>query len=222
MNSPPYDLITFDVYSALFDLESSLRPRMEPLVGEAAGSLLAEWRRLQLEYTLISTMLGRGHVSFHVVTRRALDVALHRFGIHLEDIAKEELVAAWNDLVPWPEVPEVLRTVKARGHRIAILSNGDVDMLATVTKKLDVTFDAILSAQEAGVYKPHPHIYHLPVHRLGIAPERILHVAGSARDVMGAKAAGLACLWVNRSGDRVLDLALDADMESGSLYALLQ
>ncbi len=222
MNRLSYDLITFDVYSALFDLESSLQPRLVPQVEEGkARDLLQEWRRLQLEYTLMSTLLARGHVPFRTITRRALDVALHRLGMELNETEKDTLTTAWNDLVPWPDVPAALSAIRGLGYRMAILSNGDVDMLAAIARRTGVTFDHIFSAQEAGVYKPHPDIYHLPTNRLNIPPARILHVAGSARDVMGAKGAGLTCFWVNRRGDRVLDLQLDADAKSDTLEGLV-
>lgn len=217
-----FDLITFDVYSALYDLRTSLLPHLEPLCGvEMAENLLAAWRRLQLQYTLIGTLLGRGHVSFRVVTRRALDVALHRFGMGVADDVRERLVAAWDHLVPWPEAPDVLRAVRARGYPIAVLSNGDATMLTAVTRNAGAPFDYVFSADMAGVYKPHPAIYRLPVDRLNISPSRILHVAGSSRDVMGAKSAGLTCFWVNRTRDRVLDPALDADGQGATLDGLL-
>ena len=94
-------------------------------------------------------------------------------------------------------------------------------MLRALIQRLDVPFDHVFAADQAGVYKPHPAIYHLPVQRLNVAPERILHVAGSARDVMGAKAAGLKCFWVNRTGDRVLDPTLDADATAPDLTGVL-
>ncbi len=219
-----FDLITFDVYSALFDITTSLLGPVLSLCGgdEArARQVIGEWRRLQLQYTLIVTLLGRGHVPFRVVTRRALDVALHRLGVEADEATRVRLVAAWDDLTPWPEAPVVLREVKARGYPIAVLSNGDEVMLRAVTRRLGVTFEHVFAADQAGVYKPHPDIYHLPVRRVGVTPERVLHVAGSGRDVMGAKSAGLACFWVNRNGDRLLDPALGPDMSAPDLTGLL-
>ncbi len=217
-------LVTFDVYSALFDVTTSLLPRLTPVCGGdevLASRLVAEWRRLQLQYTLIATLLGRGHVPFRVVTRRALDVALHCHGVTVSESTRAQLTNAWDALAPWPEASTVLAEVKARGYPIAVLSNGDEAMLRAVVQRLNVPFDHVFAADHAGVYKPHPAIYHLPVNRLNLAPEQILHVAGSARDVMGAKAAGLRCFWVNRNGDRVLDVALDADAVASDLTGLL-
>ncbi len=220
-----FQLITFDVYSALFDLETSLGPRLaralETPEEERARTLLREWRRLQLEYTLIATLLQQGHPSFRVVTRRALDTALHRVGISLPDEARASLVQAWDELTPWPEASEVLRALRARGYPIAVLSNGDEAMLRAVTRGLGVPFDHVFAADRAGVYKPHPRIYRQPLEALGLRGEEVLHVAGSARDVMGARAAGLYCAWVNRTGDRVLDPTYAANYECRDLHGVL-
>ena len=68
-------------------------------------------------------------------------------------------------------------------------------------------FDHVLSSETAGHYKPHPSVYALPTTALGIARSDIVHVAGSANDVLGAIAAGLRCIWSNRHADRLLDPA---------------
>jgi len=83
-------------------------------------------------------------------------------------------------------------------------------------------FERIFSAEQAGAYKPDPAVYRLPVEALDVAPDRILHVAGSATDTMGARAAGLACAWSNRGGDLLLDPQLAPDHEFDNLSGLLE
>lgn len=221
---PRPQLLTFDVYSALLDVEGSLAPHVATLWPDVAEQtrrhLVREWRRLQLEYTLIATLLDRGHVPFRVVTERALRVAAHRIGLPLHDEAVPLLVAAWEALNPWPDAVPALERLREGPWQLALLSNGDRDMLERAARALGVPFDHIFSAEEAGVYKPHPAIYMLPVSRLGVDPHVVLHVAGSARDVMGAKAAGLRCAWVRRRADLVFDPSLAADIEVPSLTDL--
>lgn len=217
-------VITFDVYSALMDIERSLLPRVAaawPDAGTAVhAALVQEWRRLQLEYTLISSLLGRGHVPFRVVTERALRVATARLGLALAAAQAQGLVAAWEALQPWPDARAALRRLRQGPWALALLSNGDEAMLQAAARDLGVTFDHVFSAEHAGVYKPHPALYRLPVERLGVSPAAVLHVAGSGRDVMGAKAAGLRCAWVRRQPDRVFDPDLAADLEVQSLTEL--
>ena len=220
----PIRLLTFDVYSALLDIGGGLGPAVAALWPEREAqerrAFIREWRRLQLEYTLISTLLGRGHLSFRTVTRRALDVALQRLQWTASPDERERLVEAWDHLPPWPEAPEVLAQLRQGPWPLALLSNGDAAMLRAVAQGLGIAFDAIFSAEQAGVYKPHPAIYRLPCTHLNLHPADIVHVAGSGRDVMGAKAAGLRCVWINRTGDRVFDPAYAADVELPDLREL--
>lgn len=221
-----YRLVTFDVYSALMDLEKSLLPELARVFDYTAGdvelpALLRTWRAKQLEYTLFSNSLHRGHIPFREITRRALEYSLRRSGLDLSEEQRAELVAAWDRLQPWPEAEAVVAEVKARGYPVAVLSNGDEVMLRALLSNFSVPFDYIFAADQAGVYKPHPAIYHLPLDHLGLLPAEVLHVAGSGRDVMGARAAGLACAWSNRSGDVPLDLTYAPTCEFPDLTGLL-
>ena len=218
-----YQLITLDVYSALFDVEGSLAPILGEVIESHAESadLVRTWRQKQMEYALIGNSLARGRVSFRVITRRALDYALGRAGLDPTEAVRQHLVEQWDRLTLWPEAAEVLTKVKARGYRVGLLSNGDEAMLQALAARLPIAFDDIFSSEQAGYYKPHPSVYALPLHALGLSPDQILHVAGSATDVMGAKAAGLRCAWSNRKHDKVLDPMYSADHEFDDLRGLL-
>jgi len=198
-------LITFDAYAALVDYHSSLLPVVVEIPGlgeESAASFLELWRSRQLTAAALSNALGRGRISFRECTALALDYALARHELALDEAAREKLIGAWNALSPWPEADAVLSALKAKGFRLAILSNGDQDMLEAVASEFETSFDEILSSERCGAYKPHPSVYALPREALGVGD--YLHVAGSANDVIGARAAGVACYWSNRQGDRVL------------------
>lgn len=218
-----YDLVTFDVYSALFDIETSLTGRVADALGTTvgAGALVQAWRRTQMHYALISNSLGKGRVPFRIVTRRALDLTLSQTGDELDDSARQHLVQAWDELDPWPEAGAVLKAVRESGHRTAILSNGDQSMLMALAERLTTPFDMVYSAETAGVYKPDPAVYRLPCDDQGIQPADILHVAGSPTDVMGAKSAGLTCAWSNRRGDQLPDPTLAPDYAFPNLRGLL-
>lgn len=221
----PYRLVTFDVYSALFDPESTLVPRLAAHLGGPPDrdyrALYRTWRTVQLDLARYSTLLQQGHRAFYALTRQALDYTLARHGLDLPAPARTELVAAWNHLQPWPEAPAVLRALQERGHTLALLSNGDAAMLEQLAAALPVRFAHIFAADQAGAYKPHPAIYRLPLDRLGLAPAEVLHVAGSASDVLGAKAVGLACAWSNRPGEPPLDPASPPDFPMRDLRGLL-
>ena len=80
-----FKLITFDVYTALFDIEGSLTPVIRNLFRDAVAAIeLARlWRQKQLEYALISNFLQQGRVPFRDITRQALDYALSRAKLDL-------------------------------------------------------------------------------------------------------------------------------------------
>lgn len=200
-----FDLITFDAYAALVDYRSSLLPVVEAIPGmdgSHAAEFLELWRARQLGVAALSNALDRGRIPFRACTGLALDYALMRHGLSLDGDDREDLIKAWYSLSPWPEAEAVLAALEAKGYRLAILSNGDQDMLETLAAGFETRFDQIFSSEQCGLYKPHPRVYALPARELGI--ENYLHVAGSPNDAIGASAAGVSCYWSNRLGDAVV------------------
>lgn len=221
-SSPKY--LTFDVFSVLFDWESTLAPLVrEMLKGESKAvnisTFLQTWRRKQLEYTYISTMLGKGHVRFETLTRRAVEYSLRLFQIRAHQDRVTELVDVWGKLEAFPEVNEALVELKKR-YPMAMLSNGDDAVLKRLAARLRIEFDAIISGDVAGAYKPHPGIYLKAVEQTGHDSSSIMHVAGSGLDVIGAKAAGLSAAWVNRKRAPMDDWDHVPDLEVRDLQEL--
>ena len=216
-------LITFDAYAALTDYRSSLLPVVAAIPGldaELAGEFLELWRARQLGVAALSNALERGRISFRSCTVLALDYALSRFALDLPSARREELVSAWYPLAPWPEANTVLAALAAKDYPLAVLSNGDEDMLQALAAQFDTPFQHIFSSEQCGMYKPHPSVYALPAKLAGV--ENYLHVAGSANDVVGAKAAGVGCYWSNRQGDRVALPDCEPDHQGADLTGLLE
>lgn len=112
-------------------------------------------------------------------------------------------------------------TLSTRGYALALLSNGDRDMLQALAGRLAVPFAQVFSSEDAGAYKPHPALYALPMRTPGLERAQLLHVAGAANDALGATAAGIRCYWSNRTGDVPLDPAYTPACEGHSLEGLL-
>ncbi|MEM7405009.1 MAG: haloacid dehalogenase type II [Pseudomonadota bacterium] len=213
-------LVTFDVYMALVDIQGGLTETVAAalsLPADTAGSFVTEWRAAQMLRAASSNSLARGHTRFRDCTRMALRSVAGRRGIDLSETDAENLVRAWDRLPPWPEADAALAEVKALGVGIGILSNGDPDMLAAIAAQFETPFDHILSAATAGQYKPHPAVYALPETILGLDRNATVHVAGSANDVLGARAYGMPCIWSNRRHDAPLDVDFAATTEVASL-----
>ena len=218
----PYRLITFDVYSALFDIEGSLVPAMRTALGPEGDPLdvVRKWRQKQMEWVLISNALGGPRIPFDAITRRALDDTLARSRRDLPESVRASLADGWRTLRPWPESAAVLAAVKGAGYIVALLSNGDEAMQRALLPLLPAVVDRVFSTEHAGHYKPHPSVYALPLKAYGLKPAEVLHVAGSVTDVIGATAAGLPCVWSNRRGEPLPDPAHPPDFQLPDLSGL--
>ena len=218
-------IVTFDVFSALLDIQTSLTGIVEKALGlptKDAAAFARLWRAQQMTRAAQSNSLGKGRTSFKDCTRMGLDYALAKTGGKLDAGTKKKLVTNWGTLTPWPEAPEVVQAIKAKGYLTAILSNGDQDQLDSVAGVFGKgAFDHVLSSETAGFYKPHPSVYDLPMRQLGIGCKDVLHVAGGAGDVVGAASYGMTCYWSNRTGDIPLDPALAPAYQGKNLRGVL-
>ena len=193
------DACVFDAYGTLFDFNSAASAARDEL-GDDWQRLSELWRLKQLQYTWLRG-LAQHHADFWQVTGDALDFALATLRIERAGL-RERLMKLYLELKTYPEVPAMLHELKGRGMKLAILSNGTPAMLAAVVgnSALEGVFDAVLSVEEVGVYKPHPAVYGLAAERLGIAPSRICFLSSNGWDAYSAKAFGFKVVWCNRFG----------------------
>jgi len=150
----------FDANGTLFDVNSAARD-VRDLLGEKWQPLADLWRTKQLQYTWLRDLGGR-HADFWQVTGDALDFALST--LQLEDTAlRARLMNLYMVLDAFLEVSDTLNLLKLSAMKLAILSNGTPAMLAAAADNAGITrlFDAVLSVEEVGVYKPHPSVYRL-------------------------------------------------------------
>jgi 2-haloacid dehalogenase len=209
----------FDAYGTVFDFASAAQ-RCRDVLGERTAQLTTLWRDKQLQYTWLRAVQDR-HADFWQVTGDALDFTLDTLG--LADAAlRARLMNLYLALDVFPEVPDVLRRLKAAGMRTAILSNGSPAMLDPLVKNagLDDLFDAVLSVEAAGVYKPHRKVYQLAVDRLGVPASAIAFQSSNAWDAYGASAFGMKVVWCNRYGQRPERLPGAPDREVTTLADL--
>ena len=134
---------------------------------------------------------------------------------------RERLMNLYLTLEAFPEVPDVLASLKAAGLKTAILSNGSPKMLSAAVEasKIGGLLDAVFSVEEVGVYKPHPDVYRLAVDRLGLPPAAIAFSSSNAWDAYAASAFGLRVVWCIRYGQKPERLPGNPDRVIGSLAA---
>ncbi|MGQ0658819.1 MAG: haloacid dehalogenase type II [Chromatiales bacterium] len=190
--------VLFDLYGTLADVHS-VSSLAEDLFPRHGSRLSVLWRQKQLEYTHLHTLAGR-YKPFREITRDALQYALARLGMACPPEAEAALMDRYGRLTPYPEVRGVLERLRAWGVRAGVLSNGDPDMIATLTQNAGFAnlLDPLLSVAPVQKYKTHPDAYSLGTTALGLAPQEILFVSSNSWDAVGATWFGYETLWVNR------------------------
>jgi len=221
MSTKPFEGIracVFDAYGTLFDVHSAVGRHADRLPDASAVSLL--WRTKQLEYTWLRSLMER-YVDFWQITQDALDFALDTYRV-ADAALKDDLMQAYLELSSYPEVPAVLNGIKDRGFRCAVLSNGSPRMLGSAVQNsgLQDVFDAVISIDAIGIYKPDPRVYQMAVDQLGVSPWEIAFQSSNAWDAAGAGAFGFKVAWINRFGQQPERLGTVADAEFKDLTAL--
>ena len=192
----------FDQYGTVVDMQGGLVEAATPYL-RAKGwtgnpnSFVTWWRRTHFENSMIDALLGREHTPYREIGHRSLDHVLERAGIAHGAEEVRALVAAIERLRPFPEVPEALARLRAR-YRLAVLSNGDPDMLEAAKAHHGIPFDAVISVAVASAFKPHHATYATAAAILGVRMDQVLFVANHAFDCVGAKAAGMRTAFVDR------------------------
>lgn len=155
-------VLTMDVYGTLLDGEGGLRGPLEGLLrGRTPGpeadvtTVLQEWTAALTRAFMEDALMGQERAPFRELVRRALLTVLRRHGTPASPEEAARLAARWDDLQPYLDAVPALHRLQGR-YRLAVLSNGDPDMLQAAVMALGVGFDAVLSTAAAGSYKPRP------------------------------------------------------------------
>ncbi len=192
----------FDQYGTVVDMQSGLVEVATPfLKGKGwtgrPDAFVTWWRRTHFENSMIDALLHTTHTSYREIGQRAVAYTLERAGI--EHTAQEvaELVEAIVRLKPFPDVPEALARMRTR-YRLAVLSNGDPDMLEAARAHHQVPFDAVISVAQAGSFKPHVVTYSTAARLMGVEMHEVLFIANHAFDCIGAKSAGMRTAFIDR------------------------
>lgn len=196
---PGVEMCVFDAYGTLFDFNSAV-VRHRRALGRSADALSELWRTKQIQYTWLRNAMG-AYAPFWQVTGEALDHCLAAQRI-ADPAVRERLMGAYLALDPFPEAPGMLACLSRAGKRAAILSNGNSGMLDPMVTASGLAghFEAVLSVDEAGVFKPDPRVYRLVEARCGVTPDKVCFLSSNCWDAHGAAQFGFRAVWVNRTG----------------------
>ncbi len=203
------EVLVFDAYGTLFDVHAVVQ-RCESFWTGQGARVSQLWRAKQLEWTWQRSLMRR-YSPFTRVTRDALGYACETLGLALDEGRIAALMDEYLGLAAYPDVPGALETLKARGHKLAILTNGSPDMIEPLVEHSGLEFSAVLSVDELKIFKPAPEVYELASRRLGADPQRVGFVSSNCWDALGAKSFGFRVWWINRAGAPVDRLGLQPD-----------
>jgi len=196
-----FRVLTFDCYGTLIDWETGIFGALRPIL-RARGKTISD-PELLATYSELEAAAEQGEFRPY---REVLETVVRGFGKRLGFSPSEAEVRSLPDsLATWPPFPDTvaaLHELKSR-YQLAIISNIDDDLFAATARRLEVTFDHVISAEQAGAYKPSMKIFHLAQQRIGLAPAEWLHAGQSMyHDVLPAQSLGITAVWVNRASAR--------------------
>jgi len=209
----------FDAYGTLFDFASAAA-RCPGVPDDKRVALTALWRDKQLQYSWLRTLQGR-YVDFAVVTGDALDFALDSLGL-ADASLRERLMALYFTLEAFPDAPPALAALKAKGLRLAILSNGSPSMLEAVVEHagLSGVFERVFSVDAVGAFKTDGRVYRYALDGLGLDAREVCFCSSNGWDAYAASDFGMRVAWINRYGQRPERLPGRPDFTLASLAEL--
>jgi 2-haloacid dehalogenase len=197
---PSVDWVTFDCYGTLIDWEGGIYAALAPLLPRSIDR-----DDLARQYIAVEAEVEKGdYLKYREVLDRASRVLLERLGRPLPTTKPSPLPPSLANWRPFPEVPAALRALRESGRRIAILSNVDRDLIATSIPKLGIDPDLVVTAEDAGSYKPAYGHWRAFQTRSAATPVKTVHVGASLyHDMAPAHALGYRTVFIDRHGEKL-------------------
>ena len=195
--------LVFDQYGTIVDMQNGLVDIAAPFLKKAgwdgsAHRFVTWWRRTHFENSMIDALCDGDHTPYRKIGERAVSHVMDRAGIPYTAEQAAWLVSRIEELKPFDDVIDALERLRDAGYKLAILSNGDPDMLETAKRHIGFAFDATISVQQAGAFKPHWKTYAKAEELLGTDRRSILFVANHPFDCVGAKSFGMWSCFIDR------------------------
>lgn len=210
----------FDVYGTLFDVHS-LKKVCNDLYPEKGEEISQSWREKQIEYFFLRQLMGN-YEPFLKITKDALKYAIQEHHEELNTQNEKQLLEAYLQLSPYPEVQGVLKQLEHK--QLVVFSNGSHDMLDPLIQNsgLSNLFDYTISIDEVKQYKPTLASYRHALDTLGLKREEVLFMSSNGWDISGAKNFGFHTAWINRNNLPIEELNLVPDNIYSDLTGILE
>ncbi len=197
--------LAFDIFGTVMDLTGSLTGPVDDFLASQGSRMsgeafYADWRDRQRIEQYQDNLLMLGHSGYLETCRRAFVYCLKKHNVSHTDEAVREFMKTYEALQPFDDAIQGLRML-AKRYKLVALSNGEQWYLEELLRNnVPITFDAIISVDQVGAFKPSPGIYRKAVQRLGCEPGEIMMVAAHSFDILGAQACGFRAAYVDRYG----------------------
>lgn len=195
--------LTFDCYGTLIQWDEGLIAAMDKILSLKGRDIDRDAFIKVYDRHEHALEQERPHRSFRDVSARSLELAMAEFGLAFEDADAEILTSSIGRMPPFPEVVGALGKLKAAGFRLAIISNTDDAIIAGNVAQLGGLIDRVITAEQAGAYKPSTQIFHHAWKELGIGKEDLVHICASPHlDLTAAERLGFRAVWIDRGTGR--------------------
>ena len=210
--------LTFDCYGTLIDWETGAIEALRPLLARH-GIALPDDEIIAVFQDLDGALCEPPYKSYRTVLAGVVEGFGQRFSFPIRAMDRDLLVLSLPSWRPFPDTVDALR-VLSRKYRLAVISNIDDDLFAVAAWQLGTQFDLVVTAEQAGCYKPDLAIFEEALRRLAVAPGSVAHVAEGVTEIRPARQLGCATVWVQRNGRSAKLLTEVPDFEVPDLQTL--
>lgn len=198
--------LTFDCYGTLIQWDEGLLAAVREILTDRGAADIDAAKFIEVydrhEHALEQTP---PHRSFREISGHSLRLALEAFGLSSSEDDVALLTSRISAMPPFPEVVGALTTLKASGYRLCIVSNTDDDIIAGNVEQLGGLIDKVVTAQQAGAYKPAPRLFEYAYDQLDVSKDDVVHICASPHlDHAAARDLGFRCVWIDRGTGRKL------------------
>ncbi|MEP0712367.1 haloacid dehalogenase type II [Nonlabens ulvanivorans] len=215
-------VVFFDVNETLLDL-APMKTEIATVLGEEK-EVLALWFTTMLQYALVTSASGQ-YKSFGEIGAAALQMVVANQNSFISEADALKIVSeSMQNLPPHPEVKAALALLKEEGYTLVALTNSSVESLKNKFENVGLTsyFDALLSIESVGKFKPFSETYHWAAQEMKVKNEDCMLVAAHGWDVAGALWAGWRAAFVSRPGQQKFPLAPDTEITGSDLSKIAE
>lgn len=205
-NTSRPEWLTFDCYGTLIQWDEGLKAVVAQILRDKGDHTVDVDRLIQV-YDRHEHRLEQipPHRSFRQLSTLGLQLALEELGLASRPEDSLLLAGTIARMPPFPEVVETLAKLKTMGFKLCIVSNTDDDIIAGNVAQLGGHIDRVITAQQAGAYKPNPRLFDYAHEQLGVSRDQVVHICASPTlDHTAARDMHFRCVWIDRGTGRQL------------------